>query len=157
MKENDNKDMKIEVINENAIKNMVYFIRGQKVMLDFELAEIYGYETSKLNQQVKRNADKFPDDFMFQITKDELKTIMMSQNVISRRGGTRKLLYAFTDQLKQMPATQAFVAQNASFYNRKNNPKHPLANASKHDIISLGEIVQNMMDGVILLQKLYEN
>jgi len=67
-------------------------------MLDFDLAKIYGYETSKLNQQVRRNADKFPDDFMFQITKDELKTIMMSQNVISRWGGTRKLPYAFTEQ-----------------------------------------------------------
>lgn len=43
-------------------------------MLDFDLAKIYGYETSKLNRQVKRNHDKFPDDFMFQITKDELKT-----------------------------------------------------------------------------------
>ena len=51
-----------------------------------------------------------------------------------------------------MPAAQAFVAQNAPFYNRKNNAKRPLANASNYDIISLGEIVQNMMDGVILLQ-----
>lgn len=59
---------------------------------------LFKFETSKLNQQVKRNADKFPNDFMFQITKDELKTIMMSQNVISRWGGTRKLPYAFTEQ-----------------------------------------------------------
>lgn len=66
-------------------------------MLDFDLAEIYGCETSKLNQQVKRNAGKFPNDFMFQITKDEFKTIMMSQNVISRWGGTRKLPNAFTE------------------------------------------------------------
>lgn len=67
-------------------------------MLDFDLAEIYGYEASKLYQQVKRNADKFPDNFMFQITKDELKTIMMSQNVISRWRRTRKLPYAFIEQ-----------------------------------------------------------
>lgn len=90
---------KLEIeLTQDFIKNNIYIIRGQKVMLDFDLAEIYGYETSKLNQQVKRNADKFPDDFMFQITKDELKTIMMSQNVISRWGGTRKLPYAFTEQ-----------------------------------------------------------
>ena len=50
-----------------------------------------------------------------------------------------------------MPVVQAFVAQNASFYNRKNNAECPLAKASNYDIISLGEIVQNMMDGVILL------
>lgn len=85
-------------LTQDFIKNNIYIIRGQKVMLDFDLAEIYGYETSKLNQQVKRNAGKFPNDFMFQITKDELKTIMMSQNVISRWGGTRKLPYAFTEQ-----------------------------------------------------------
>lgn len=90
---------KLEIeLTQDFIKNNIYIIRGQKVMLDFDLAKIYGYETSKLNQQVKRNADKFPDDFMFQITKDELKTIMMSQNVISRWGGTRKLPYAFTEQ-----------------------------------------------------------
>lgn len=90
---------KLEVeLTQDFIKNNIYIIRGQKVMLDFDLAEIYGYETSKLNQQVKRNLDKFPSDFMFQITKDELKTIMMSQNVISRWGGTRKLPYAFTEQ-----------------------------------------------------------
>ena len=90
---------KLEIeLTQDFIKNNIYIIRGQKVMLDFDLAEIYGYETSKLNQQVKRNADKFPDDFMFQITRDELKTIMMSQNVISRWGGTRKLPYAFTEQ-----------------------------------------------------------
>lgn len=90
---------KLEIeLAQDFIKNNIYIIRGQKVMLDFDLAKIYGYETSKLNQQVKRNHDKFPDDFMFQITKDELKTIMMSQNVISRWGGTRKLPYAFTEQ-----------------------------------------------------------
>ena len=59
------------------------------------MAEIYGYATNKLNQQFKRNADKFPDDFMFQITKDELKTVMMSQNVISRRGG---VIYKLTQR-----------------------------------------------------------
>lgn len=59
---------------------------------------LFKFETIKLNQQVKRNPDKFPNDFMFQITKDEQKTIMMSQNMISRWGGTRKLPYAFTEQ-----------------------------------------------------------
>ena len=87
----------IELTNE-TISSMIYEIRGQKVMLDFDLAKIYGYETSRLNQQVKRNIDKFPDDFMFQIAKEELDSIMMSQIVISRWGGLRKLPYAFTEQ-----------------------------------------------------------
>ena len=85
-------------LTQDFIKNNIYIIRGQKVMLDFDLAEIYGYETSKLNQQVKRNADKFPDDFMFQLTHDEIIRILMLQNVTSSWGGTRKLPYAFTEQ-----------------------------------------------------------
>ena len=85
-------------LTQEYIKENIYVLRGQKVMLDFDLARIYGYETSRLNQQVKRNIDKFPDDFMFQITKEELDSIMMSQIVISRWGGIRKLPYAFTEQ-----------------------------------------------------------
>lgn len=96
----------IAILNQETFENLLFEIRGQKVMLDFDLANIYGYETRSLNQQVKRNIEKFPDDFMFQITKVELDSIMMSQNVISRKdnyfvgqeGGTRKLPYAFTEQ-----------------------------------------------------------
>ena len=85
------------LLNELSIKDMIYEIRGQKVMFDFDLAKIYGYETRSLNQQVKRNIEKFPDDFMFQLTKEELDKIMMSQIVISSWGGIRKLPYAFTE------------------------------------------------------------
>ena len=85
------------LLNELSIKDMIYEIRGQKVMFDFDLAKIYGYETRSLNQQVKRNIEKFPGDFMFQLTKEELDKIMMSQIVISSWGGIRKLPYAFTE------------------------------------------------------------
>ena len=61
----------IVVIDETTIKNKIYYIRNQKVMLDFELAEIYGYETKTFNQQVKNNIEKFDEDFRFQLTKDE--------------------------------------------------------------------------------------
>lgn len=95
----------IAIINEENIKGKIYEIRGQKVMLDFDLAEIYGYTTSSFNQQVKRNVDKFDEDFRFQLTGEELKDLVMSQFVISRNniyqgqeGGTRKLPYAFTEQ-----------------------------------------------------------
>ena len=59
------------VIDKNTIKEKVFNIRHQKVMLDFELAEIYGYSTKRFNEQVKNNADKFDEDFMFQLSKDE--------------------------------------------------------------------------------------
>ncbi|WP_245579094.1 ORF6N domain-containing protein [Atopobium fossor] len=64
-------DKEIIVINEDTIKDKIHYIRNQKVMLDFELAEIYGYETRAFNQQVKNNIEKFDDDFRFQLTKDE--------------------------------------------------------------------------------------
>ena len=65
------------------VKSKIYTIRGQKVMLDFDLAAMYGVETRVLNQSVKRNVERFPDDFMFQLTKGELD-ILKSQFVISK-------------------------------------------------------------------------
>ena len=88
----------------NEIRNMIYTIRGQQVMLDSDLASLYGYEVKAMNQQVKRNINRFPEDFMFQISKDEL-TNLKSQNVTSSWGGVRKLPYAFTEQGIYMLAT----------------------------------------------------
>ena len=61
-----------ELMTIDDICNRVYVIRGQQVMLDYDLAEIYGYEVKALNQQVKRNIDRFPEDFMFQLKKEEV-------------------------------------------------------------------------------------
>ena len=72
-----------EVMSVENIQNRVYVIRGQQVMLDFDLAEIYGYEVKNLNQQVKRNIVRFPEDFMFQLTREEIDFVK-SQIVISR-------------------------------------------------------------------------
>lgn len=71
-------------------------------MLDFELAEIYGYSTSAFNQQVKNNIDKFDEDFRFQLTKDEVEELSMSKNLISIqikgvKGGRSKMPWAFTE------------------------------------------------------------
>lgn len=66
-------------------------------MLDSDLSKLYGVETRRLNEQVKRNIDRFPDDFMFQLSKDELDDLK-SQNATSSWGGVRKLPYAFTEQ-----------------------------------------------------------
>ena len=85
------------VIDENTIKKKVFNIRHQKVMLDFELAEIYGYTTTRFNEQVKNNAEKFDDDFMFQLTKSEFENLI-SKKSTSSWGGRRKPPYAFTEQ-----------------------------------------------------------
>ena len=78
------------------IQNKIFEIRGQRVMLDFDLAELYEVETRALNQAVKRNIKRFPSDFMFQLTNKEFDNLM-SQSVISSWGGTRKLPFAFTE------------------------------------------------------------
>lgn len=80
------------------IKNLIYTIRGIKVMLDSDLAKIYGYQTRSFNQQVKNNIEKFDEDFRFQLTKEEYEKILMSKNLTSSWGGTRKLPFAFTEQ-----------------------------------------------------------
>src|ERR1043166_5130429 len=81
------------------IQKKIFEIRGQRVMLDFHLAELYGVETRVLIQAVKRNIRRFPSDFMFQLHKDEFK-VLISQIVTSKketRGGRQKLPYAFTE------------------------------------------------------------
>ena len=103
----------IKEISEEIVINKILFIRGKKVMLDKDLAEMYGVLTKRLNEQVKRNIKRFPSDFMFQLTKEEAENLI-SQNAISSSkiktknlksqfatssyGGTRKLPYAFTEQ-----------------------------------------------------------
>lgn len=101
-----------ELITTDDIRSKVYILRGQQVMLDQDLAEIYGYQVKNLNQQVKRNLTRFPEDFMFQLTKEEVE-LVKSQFVTSRNigyfegqeGGRRKLPYAFTEQGIYMLAT----------------------------------------------------
>jgi hypothetical protein len=97
-------------VSVQLIERRIYLIRGQKVMLDFDLAELYGESTKRLNQQVTRNKKRFPEDFMFRLTKEETE-ILRSQFVISNpnlrlqfatsssgHGGRRYLPYAFTEQ-----------------------------------------------------------
>ena len=79
-----------------SIKSMIYTIRGFQVMLDEDLAKIYQTETRVMNQAVKRNIERFPPEFMFQLTKDEFDTLK-SQFVTSSWGGRRKLPFAFTE------------------------------------------------------------
>ncbi len=79
------------------IQSKIYTLRGERVMFDFDLAELYEVETRGLNQAVKRNTRRFPKDFMFQITWEELKNLK-SQFVTSSWGGTRKRPFAFTEQ-----------------------------------------------------------
>ena len=81
------------------IQNLIYEIRGCKVMLDSDLAKLYGVETFNLNKAVKRNLSRFPKDFMFQLTKDEYNSLIFQSGISnSKRGGRRFMPYVFTEQ-----------------------------------------------------------
>jgi len=80
----------------DSIENRIFTIRGHKVMLDSDLAELYGVPTHRLNEAVKRNAKRFPVDFMFILTDNEWKSLI-SQFAISKRGGRRFAPYVFTE------------------------------------------------------------
>ena len=88
-------DTKI-AIPEEIILTKIYFIRKQKVMTDQDLAELYGIETRRLNEQVKRNLSRFPEDFMFQLSEHEFNNLK-SQIATSSWGGRRKLPFVFTE------------------------------------------------------------
>ena len=101
-----------ELMTIDDICNRVYVIRGQQVMLDYDLAEFYAYEVKALNQQVKRNIDRFPEDFMFQLKKEEVpkefsKSQIVTLNEKGDKRGTniKKMPYAFTEQGIYMLAT----------------------------------------------------
>lgn len=92
------------LVTTEKIESRILLIRGQKVMLDADLAELYGVETRRLNEQVSRNSTRFPEDFMFQLTAAEFSNLK-SQFATSSWGGRRKLPYVFTEHGAIMAAS----------------------------------------------------
>lgn len=126
-----------------VIENRIFVIREQRVMLDSDLARLYGVETYRLNEAVKRNIERFPENFMFQLTDDEWKSLT-SQIAISKtgRGGRRTLPYAFTEHGVLMSA------------NVLNNPK--AINVSIQIVNTFVKLRQIMVDYNNLPQRLAE-
>lgn len=90
---------KLIQITEERISTKIYLIRGRKVMLDRDLASLYGVTTGNLNKAVKRNTERFPEDFMFQLSKEELRDWIFQFGTSNKEiKGLRKLPYAFTEQ-----------------------------------------------------------
>jgi len=90
------KKSEIALVPQETIENKIFFLRGKRVMLDRDLAVLYGVETKYLKRQVNRNIERFPEDFMFQLAKEEFNNLR-SQIGTSSWGGTRYLSYAFTE------------------------------------------------------------
>lgn len=88
----------LTIIPIEVIKNKIYFIRGMKVMLDFDLANLYQVTTGNLNLAVRRNISRFPTDFMFKLTKEEMNYLLLQIAISKKRGGRQTTSYAFTEQ-----------------------------------------------------------
>lgn len=118
------KSKELVVVDSLTVQNLIYTIRGQQVMLDSDLAELYGYEVKRLNEQVRRNINRFPQDFMFQLTVEEIPERLKSQFATLNDNGNRrglhikKLPYAFTEQGIYMLATvlRGELAEKQSIY-----------------------------------------
>lgn len=157
MKEKENKNI-LEPINGGdsspllPIESLIHVIRGQQVMLDSDLARLYGVETRVLNQAVKRNNERFPEDFMFQLTEEDSQNLK-SQNVMSSWGGNRKAPYAFTENgvamlssvlrsktaievniriMRAFTSMRSFLISNAHMFKRLETIEHTYLLVNRH-------------------------
>ena len=141
------------------IKNRIYEIRGYKVILDKDLAELYEVTTSNLNKAVKRNLDRFPEDFMFQLNNKEFDLIF--QNGISSWGGTRKMPYAFTEQgvamlsgvLKSPRAIEVSINIMDAFVHMR---QYLLSHAPKQELEELRKRIEYLEEDISSDRESYE-
>ena len=142
---------------ENNVESLIRVIRGQQVMLDRDLAELYGVETRRLNEQVKRNIERFPEDFMFQLTSNEFDNLK-SQIAISSWGGVRKLPYAFTEQgvamlsgvLKSSTAVEANIRIMRAFVSMRHFMVNNAAVFQRLETIEFNQLESNKVQVKIL-------
>ncbi len=137
-----------EIVLQGLIESKILIIRGQRVMLDRDLAPLYGVATKALNQAVKRKSEKFPVDFMFQLTKREAEELSRSQFVTLKRGQNIKFLpYAFTEYgaiqaaniLNSREATQAGIAVVRAFVRLRD-----MVSANKELAVKLAELERRL-------------
>ena len=93
----------IVIVDEELLKNKIHTIRGEQVMLDSDLAEIYGYETRYLNLQVKHNLNRFPEDFMFRLTKEEYKSLVLKISTSNKGAEDHYRLYSLNKEYINSP------------------------------------------------------
>ena len=94
----ENKLINSDELSNEEIKNLIYTIRGKQVMLDSDVARLYHYETRRINEAVKRNTERFPIEFCFQLTSKEYETLKSHIATSNGRGGKQKLPYVFTEK-----------------------------------------------------------
>lgn len=121
--------MKAALVAIERIERQILLIRGQKVLLDSQLAELYGVATGNLIRAMKRNGERFPEDFMFQLSVEEFADLRCHLGISSRRGGRRYSPYAFTEHgVVSRPWPCTVFKASAGILNRKNSmvsPEYP--------------------------------
>ena len=146
-----------QLLVENKVESLIRVIRGQQVMLDRDLAELYGVETKRLNEQVKRNIERFPEDFMFQLTPNEFDNLK-SQFATPSWGGVRKLPYAFTEQgvamlsgvLKSPTAVEANIRIMRAFVSMRHFMVNNAAIFQRLETIEFNQLESNKVQAKIL-------
>ena len=144
---------------ENKVESLIRVIRGKQVMLDRDLAELYGVETRRLNEQVKRNIERFPEDFMFQLTKEEFenwKSQFATSNSIVM--GARKRPYAFTEQgvamlsgvLKSSTAVEANIRIMRAFVSMRHFMVNNAVIFQRLETIEFNQLESNKVQAKIL-------
>ncbi|MES2005217.1 MAG: ORF6N domain-containing protein [Bacteroidota bacterium] len=140
------------------IASKIFLVRGQKVMLDEDLASLYGVLTKRLNEQVKRNIDRFPKDFMFQLTPKEFSNLK-SQFATSSWGGKRKLPYAFTEHgilmLSGILNSQVAIRVNVQII-RIFIKMREMILSNKNVLLKLGKLEKNVTSNTKDIQTIFQ-
>ncbi|MGB4847340.1 MAG: ORF6N domain-containing protein [Saprospiraceae bacterium] len=146
------------VIPDEILISKIYLIRGQKVMLDFHLSELYGVQTKVLKQAVRRNIYRFPEDFMFELSKQEFEDLR-SQFVTSNRGGIRYMPMAFTEHgvlmLSSVLKSRIAIELNIHIVRVFSKMRQMLAN-QKEIIIKLKQMEDKITNHDFQLSKLFD-
>ena len=151
----------ISILEENSIRSKIQLIRGQQVMLDFDLAEIYGYSTKTFNQQVKNNIERFDDDFRFQLNESEVEALSRSKNLTLNKGRGSNIKYApyaFTEQGIYMLMTvlkgELAVTQSKLLIRTFKEMKHFIQNNS-HVFAELDNIRKHLLESDKKIDELF--
>lgn len=143
---------------ENNVESLIRVIRGQQVMLDHDLAELYGVETKRLNEQVKRNIERFPEDFMFQLTKEECSKSQIATLNEGRGHNIKKLPYAFTENgvamlssvLRSKTAVEANIRIMRAFVSMRHFMVNNAAVFQRLETIEFNQLESNKVQAKIL-------
>lgn len=148
----------IPVIHDKILADKIYFIRGQKVMIDRDLAELYGVLTKRMNLSIKRNIERFPEDFMFQLTKEEWNSLRFQFETLKRGAHSKFLPYAFTEQgvamLSSVLNSKQAIAVNIQII-RVFTKMREIISTNKEILVKLEQLEKKVGDNTIDIDEIF--